>query len=198
MIKTWKIQGKKLMDHFCPYPMMSHLEMKYILSLSVDKSHIIEFGAGNSTLFWSKTYSKVTSVEHNLVWFNKIKKRIAHKTTNTQLLFVSPESVAFSENGVLHAHLRSPTDYGTPAEFSRYLEISEKLIMSQKTPCVILIDGPVRHELLLTALSNNINHEILMHDVNPDRAYLNPWLLELNDHIVNIIDSLVHLRTHKN
>ena len=186
------------MDHFRPEPLMSHREMQYIRSLSVGKSHILEFGAGNSTLFWSKTYSKVTSVEHHLGWFNKIKTRIARKATNTQLLFASPESVAFSENGVLLAQLRNPTDYGNKAEFLGYLQTSERLIMKQKTPCVILIDGPVRHQLLLLALQSNINHEILMHDVVPERAYLNPWLPELNEHVVNIIDSLVHLRNHKN
>lgn len=78
---------------------------------------------------------------------------------------------------MLLAQSRNPTDYGTTAEFQSYLQTSERLIMNQKTPCVILIDGPVRHQ---------------------QRAYLNPWLPELNEHVVNIIDSLVHLRNHKN
>jgi hypothetical protein len=132
------------------------------------------------------------------VWFNKIKEKITHRANNIQLIFASPESVAFSENGILHSYLRSPTDYGTPEEFSRYLETSERLIMSLKIPCVILIDGPVRHQLLQLALSAKINHEILIHDVVQDRRYLNPWLPELSANIVNIVDSLVHLRISKN
>jgi hypothetical protein len=99
---------------------------------------------------------------------------------------------------VLLAQLRNPTDYGTPAEFLAYLEIAKRLIMSQRMPCVILIDGPVRHPILLLALQSNINHEILMHDVVPERAYLNPWLPELNELVVNTVDTLVHLRNHKN
>ena len=109
-VKISKIKGKKLMDHFRPLPQMSHREMQYIKSLSLGKSHILEFGAGNSTLFWSKTYSKVTSVEHHLGWFNKINTRIARKATNTQYFLLHPNQSLFRKMVCcLHNYVIQPT-----------------------------------------------------------------------------------------
>ena len=37
---------------------------------------VFEYGSGNSTLWWSRQVSSLTSCEHNLGWFNSLKARI--------------------------------------------------------------------------------------------------------------------------
>lgn len=45
---------------------------------------IFEYGAGNSTHFYARSTSTVTSVEHNLLWYELLNKDV---TSNVQLIF---------------------------------------------------------------------------------------------------------------
>lgn len=48
----------------------------------------VEFGSGKSTVWFSKRVKKLTSIEDNQVWFNKIKEEIALKSNkNVDYLF---------------------------------------------------------------------------------------------------------------
>lgn len=53
------------------YPMISFLNGKIQSNMTV-----FEYGSGNSTLWWSKQVSSVTSCEHDLDWYNSLKERI--------------------------------------------------------------------------------------------------------------------------
>jgi len=50
----------------------------YFISKKIKNEMIVfEYGSGNSTLWWSRSVSKVISCEHDLQYFNSLKKRIA-------------------------------------------------------------------------------------------------------------------------
>ncbi len=53
------------------YPMISFLNGKIQSNFTV-----FEYGSGNSTLWWSKQVSSLTSCEHELEWYNFLKERI--------------------------------------------------------------------------------------------------------------------------
>ena len=53
------------------YPAISFLNGKIRSEMRV-----FEYGSGNSTLWWSRQVSSLTSCEHNLGWFNSLKARI--------------------------------------------------------------------------------------------------------------------------
>ena len=57
-----------------PIPWFSYPAIEYLKQLDFSKKTIFEFGAGNSTLFWSNNAKKIISVEDNKKWFNQISK----------------------------------------------------------------------------------------------------------------------------
>ena len=56
-------------------PLYSYPAIEYIKSLNFSNKEIFEFGAGQSTLFWSKIAKNVTSVENNQIWIEKLSKK---------------------------------------------------------------------------------------------------------------------------
>ena len=51
---------------------------------------VLEFGAGNSTLYFANVVKSVTSIEDNEVWFGRLKNMI--KSSNVNLHFLTGES----------------------------------------------------------------------------------------------------------
>ena len=69
-----------------PFPLLTYSFMDYIESHDVSDFNLIEFGSGNSTLYFEKKFNKVFSFETNKVWFDKIKPQLK----NTDYHFTGP------------------------------------------------------------------------------------------------------------
>ena len=61
-------------DH--PLPWVTYPFIDFIRIRLRKNYHIFEYGSGNSTLFYSKHVSSITSVEHNKEWYDKLIKII--------------------------------------------------------------------------------------------------------------------------
>lgn len=73
--------------HGNPLPWMPYPFIDFIVSrLNVDMN-ILEFGSGNSTLFFSKRVNHVTAVEHDINWFNKIQSSMPCNVTINHIDF---------------------------------------------------------------------------------------------------------------
>jgi len=59
-----------------PYPLLTHPFLDYIESHDVKEFNLIEFGSGNSTLFFEKIFNEIISFETNLEWFKKVQSKI--------------------------------------------------------------------------------------------------------------------------
>jgi hypothetical protein len=116
------------------------------------------------------------------------------KHKNVRMVFSPPDSSAYNEEGEEQWVIRVPSDYGLEHEFAGYLRTAQRIIESQTVPCVIFIDANMRSEILEIAINSEISHEILVHDVIPERDYLNLWKIKYAENIVNQIDSLVHVK----
>ncbi|NDW02922.1 class I SAM-dependent methyltransferase [Jiella pacifica] len=57
-------------------PWITYPALLYLMQLDYSNKSIFEYGAGNSTLFWSKRARVVTSVEHEKEWFEKISQNL--------------------------------------------------------------------------------------------------------------------------
>ncbi len=57
-----------------PLPWVTYSFIDFIKDRLDSSMNIFEYGSGNSTLWYSKNVASVTSVEHDIQWFNKIKK----------------------------------------------------------------------------------------------------------------------------
>ncbi|MBI2417061.1 MAG: FkbM family methyltransferase [Ignavibacteriales bacterium] len=64
------------------YPCISFLEPRLTQDM-----HILEFGAGNSTIYFSTRVKTVDSIEHHEGWFQHLKQRLPHNAS----LWYAPE-----------------------------------------------------------------------------------------------------------
>lgn len=55
-----------------PVPWFTYPATEYLMQLNLLEKTLLEFGSGNSTIFWSQRVKKVISVEHNKTWFYKM------------------------------------------------------------------------------------------------------------------------------
>lgn len=67
-----------------PIPWLSYPAI-YFLSERLNKNMLLfEYGSGNSIIYYSQRVNKVISVEHNKVWFDRIKNRL---NNNAEIIF---------------------------------------------------------------------------------------------------------------
>lgn len=59
-----------------PIPWFTYPSIEYISQLDLSNKKVLEWGMGNSTLFFSKRCLSIDSIEHNTEWFNKIKNQL--------------------------------------------------------------------------------------------------------------------------
>ena len=68
--------GEPVGNNFEPLPWFTYSFIDFLTERLNNKLNIFEFGSGNSTLFFAKRIKHVTSVEHNVEWYNKLIRRI--------------------------------------------------------------------------------------------------------------------------
>lgn len=129
--KGWfkSFRQKKSIDNYGnPIPWFTYSFLDFITKrLKVDMN-IFEFGSGNSSLFFSIKVKSVTSVEHNLKWYNKI------------------NSKKFSNIKIIYKELETDGEYSKCAN------------QDNMKYDVIIIDGEDRNNCIynsITALKNN-------------------------------------------
>jgi hypothetical protein len=59
-----------------PIPWYTYPATEYLSHLDFSNFNVLEYGSGNSTLWWSKRAKKITSIEDDKEWFFKIKKSL--------------------------------------------------------------------------------------------------------------------------
>jgi hypothetical protein len=67
---------KPVDSHGLPLPWYTYPAIEFIKQLDLSQKLIFEYGSGNSTLFWSSIARKVTSVEGNQEWYQKLNNQI--------------------------------------------------------------------------------------------------------------------------
>ena len=70
-----------------PLPWMNYSIIDFLSSRLNNQIRLFEFGSGYSTLFYAKYVSQVTSVEHEEMWFEKVKELTA-KQANAKVLLI--------------------------------------------------------------------------------------------------------------
>lgn len=61
-------------------PWYTYPAIEFLEQFDFTKKAVLEYGSGNSSVYWGNIANKVISIEHNKVWYEKNKKRI--KTHN--------------------------------------------------------------------------------------------------------------------
>jgi hypothetical protein len=72
---------------------MNEWEYKFIEKFLTSDDVLLEWGSGNSTLYWSGIVSKVISIEHDVDWINSLGKVIdAYDVKNIELHHIAAHS----------------------------------------------------------------------------------------------------------
>lgn len=72
----------------CPWFTFPAIE--FLLHLDFRDKNILEFGSGNSTLYWSGRAKSIVSVEHDNKWYKKIEQSL--KLENVNLILTRHDS----------------------------------------------------------------------------------------------------------
>ena len=127
-------------------------------------------------MLWSRHFSHVISVESRFSWFHTVQQwLVSEGATNVQLVFAPPESSAFDTLGREIWNSRVPSDYGNLTEFTEYFRLGCELIDAHPGS-LVFVDGHLRKEVAQFALAKNPDKPVLLHDVTPEREYLNSWI----------------------
>ena len=68
--------GEPIDKYRNPIPWMTYSFIKFMEDRVRKDMSVFEYGCGNSTLWWADRVHSVTSCEHDLQWFEKVKKSI--------------------------------------------------------------------------------------------------------------------------
>jgi predicted SAM-dependent methyltransferase len=185
------------LDRFGELMQMTKPERERIRHILSKCRSFLEIGTGFSTLYFSQYVPDIVSVETRTRWFLDVQEMLhTHGVTNVRLNLFPPESCAYDSSGREawnHRDTREGSDYGSAREFRGYLEGVRSLLSSRDFD-VVLVDGNCRKEIVEMLLSMRYGGVILLHDVVPERAYLNDPILSLPDlKVLSRVDSLVEL-----
>ena len=83
---TSSIKNRSLNKFNKPIPWYTYPCIDFIDKIDFSKKKILEFGAGQSTLWWGNKSKKVLSFENDMLWFEKINSQ---KNFNTEVVFIN-------------------------------------------------------------------------------------------------------------
>jgi hypothetical protein len=83
--------GKPVDINFKPIPWFTYSFIDFLESRLNKNIKLLEFGSGNSTLYFSERVDQVVSLEHNLNYYNKLEKLIP---ANVELILSKSDSAS--------------------------------------------------------------------------------------------------------
>jgi hypothetical protein len=133
-------------------PLMHKHEYEFILKFLNPDDVFLEWGSGNSTLYFSSYVNKLISIEHDIDYYNMIKKTIdAYEINNIDLVYVPGVPV---ENQKEQRHIA----------FAEYIDYPIKNNLKFNK---VLVDGRAR-KFCAISIANYIDENtiVFIHDFN--------------------------------
>jgi len=65
-----------------PIPWFTYPAIEYMNQIDFSACRVLEFGSGNSSLYWASRCAHLSSVERDPDWFNKVKEQLSGSSTN--------------------------------------------------------------------------------------------------------------------
>jgi len=168
----WKwIKSSLQKDYFLIYrqPWITFDAVDFLDTINLQNKHVFEYGSGGSTLYWLDKGASVISIEHDPVWFNKVKSLISPSyRLDYRLVLPEPESD--------EVHSKK-----NPANPDDYISSEDKKVTYKSYVCqidefddkffdVVLIDGRARPSCIKHSVAKVKSGGVLILD-NSDREY---------------------------
>ena len=142
-------------------PWFTYSSIEYLNQLDLSKLTMLEWGAGNSSIFFSNRVKEIYSIEHDKEWYNNVKD----KAIKNQTLFLENKSYA-----------------SLPLDLNRQFDIilidgikRDECTMSSlkilKTGGIIILDNSDRYPNLAKILRDNDLLEVDFHGFGPINDY---------------------------
>lgn len=101
---------------------------------------VLEYGAGGSTLFFSKRIKEIVSIEHDAEWFDLVKNRVRNKDLSNAQFFIVPPTTPEGGQPVRYASITKKAYNGL--DFYHYVSVIDQFIDGYFD--MIVIDGRAR------------------------------------------------------
>lgn len=117
-----------------PTPWYTYSFLKFIEPRLKKHFHVFEFGAGNSTLWYSNKVCSINSVDHNKNWYDQL---LSNLPSNTKIVFKE-----LTENG----------------------EYSKEVLNSNKNFHIIVVDGEDRNNCIKNSFKKLTEDGVIIFD----------------------------------
>ena len=118
-------------------PLLTKTFLNYFSNLKTKNKIYLEIGSGNSTIYFSKYFKKVISLEDDKIWFDKIN---SNKPKNVDINFFNKENIG----NLLKTELDKKPDYvmidNNPNYISRF-DIAKFIHFNKQNDCIIILDN---------------------------------------------------------
>jgi hypothetical protein len=75
-VRSWK--RNYLLDR--PYPWLTFDAVRYLEAHWPTNARVFEYGSGGSTLYWLRRSASCVSIEHDPIWYDELRSRLANET----------------------------------------------------------------------------------------------------------------------
>jgi hypothetical protein len=159
--------AREALDLRGPLPWFTYAAIRALETMVPRAARVLEFGAGNSTLWWAARTASVTSVEHDAAWERKVRSRLNEAGLANAVRFLPPAATIPDEiSNFVRAH---PADH----DETGFLSYAAAPLEHDDRYDVVVIDGRSRSACALIAPRLLRNRGIIVFD-NSDRADYQP------------------------
>jgi len=118
-------------------PLLTEPFLKYLKKIKTKDKNYLEIGSGDSTIYFSKYFKTVSSLEHDEEWFKKIQDR---RIKNINISMFNKNNIG----DLLHLELNKKPDFimidNHPQIVSR-LDVAKYIHQNKKNDCIIFLDN---------------------------------------------------------
>ena len=149
---------------------MTSNEVDFLFSLIKPEYNVLEYGSGASTIEIAKRCRRLTSVEHDLNWYNNIKQKL---DGSVEYIFAAPNNINWEKQYNSSGLKNAAGDDGTFEDFIDY--VLSPLKSKHKPFDLVIVDGRARVScaFVATLVLNQANPDarILIHDFGPSTPH---------------------------
>jgi hypothetical protein len=157
-------------------PWITYPAIDYLNSIIRPNFTIFEYGSGGSTIYFSKKTKEIISVEHEILWANKVRQKLISKNlTNCQQIIVKPElmkkNIPYSTTSYTSDTFEQYRGYS----FEKYVRTIDKYQNNYFD--IVFIDGRARASCIYHAIDHIKKGGYLILDNSERELYLESMCL---------------------
>ncbi len=162
-------------------PWMNFAAIDFLRKIVHKEMRVFEFGSGGSTMFWQSRVQEVISVEHDLSWYNNMKKILDQGLTkNVRYILAEPEVDPLFDQ----KDFRNPADFiSNDREYQgKTFEKYAKAIDAYPETYfdVVIVDGRARPSCIQQGMSRLKKNGWLVVDNSERKYYTQPFIFDSN------------------